>query len=325
MMVRILKDRQGVVLLLVLSTIALFTVMAVNFSADEGLDIELAYNFRDSVQAQYIARSGIEAAITILKKDDASHDSEDEDWGGFPEYALAASEYLKGPAFTGTITDESGKFDLNCLVIGEQKDREFRKAQFKRLFEVLETDISQGELDELAEAVRDWEDEDDETVSGAENDYYQSLDTPYECKNGPMDCPEEILLVKGMKPEYYYGTENYKGLKDYVTVGTGGKINLNTASDVVLMSVSISLTEDVAEAIKAKRPFTQTSANWAQEFDIQGTADETAWINKTLDIRSDLFSADMKGTMPSGAQINITAILDRRLNNDVKIVYYKIY
>ena len=146
----LLKDNRGVILLLVLSIIALFTVMAVNFGADEGLDIELAYNFRDSFQAQDIARSGVEAAVTILKKDDPTYDSEDEDWGGFPEYALAASQYLKGPAFTGTITDESGKFDLNSLALGDDKDKAFRTAQFKRLFSALDIDISQGELDDLA-------------------------------------------------------------------------------------------------------------------------------------------------------------------------------
>lgn len=323
-MKNILKDSRGVVLLLVLSIVALFTVMVVNFGADEGLDIELAYNFRDSVQAQDIARSGVEAAISMLKKDDASYDSEDEDWGGFPEYALAASQYLKGPAFTGAITDESGKFDLNSLVLGEKKDQEFRLAQFKRLFEVLEIDISQGELDELAEAVKDWVDEDDDTVSGAENDYYQTLDDPYECKNGPMDSPEEILLVKGMKPDYYYGKENTKGIKDYVTVGTKGKINVNTASDVVLMSLSNTIGEDVVETIKAKRPFKEKSAQFAQDLGISGSAEELAGINDVTDIKSDVFSADMKGTMPSGAQINIKAVLDR-LNNDVKIVYYKVY
>ncbi|HQI00570.1 MAG TPA: type II secretion system minor pseudopilin GspK [Deltaproteobacteria bacterium] len=321
----LLKDNRGVILLLVLSIIALFTVMAVNFGADEGLDIELAYNFRDSFQAQDIARSGVEAAVTILKKDDPTYDSEDEDWGGFPEYALAASQYLKGPAFTGTITDESGKFDLNSLALGDDKDKAFRTAQFKRLFSALDIDISQGELDDLAEAVKDWVDEDDETVSDAENDYYQTLDDPYECKNGPMDSPEEILLVKGMKPEYYYGKENTKGIRDYVTVGTGGKINVNTASDVVLMSLSDSVDEALAETIKAKRPFKQPSSNWAQTLGISATTEEAAALqNKIIDIKSNVFSANMRGTMPSGAQINIKAVLNR-VNNDVKIVYYRIY
>lgn len=77
-----MRDRRGVVLILVLSMVALFTAMIVVFSADESLDIELAYNFRDSIQAQYIARGGVEAAIAVLSEDDQAYDSEDEQWGG---------------------------------------------------------------------------------------------------------------------------------------------------------------------------------------------------------------------------------------------------
>jgi type II secretory pathway component PulK len=68
--VKILRDRKGVVLILVLAMVAMFTAMIVTFSADESLDIELAYNFRDSVQAQFVARSGVDAAVAILAEDD---------------------------------------------------------------------------------------------------------------------------------------------------------------------------------------------------------------------------------------------------------------
>jgi general secretion pathway protein K len=70
-------------------------------------------------------------------------------------------------------------------------------------------------------------------MGGAEDEYYLSLEPPYHCKNAPMDSIEEILLVKGMKSEYFFTTENYDGLKNYVTVGTSGKININTASEMV--------------------------------------------------------------------------------------------
>ncbi len=323
----VLKDKQGAVLLLVLATVALFTVMVVNFSADQGLDIELAYNFRDSAQAQYIARSGIEAAKAILEKDDKAYDSEDEEWGEFPEYAIAASGYLDGPVFTGVLTDESGKFDLNALGIqGEQGNQAFRQAQFIRLLDVLDIDMNESEKKELADSVKDWVDKDDEeTESGAENEYYQSLDHPYECKNAPMDSPEEILLVKGMKPEYYYGTENHEGLGKYVTAGKGGKININTASDAVLMSISESITEDVVEEIKDCRPFMQESFECIRSLNFSDTSDDMKWIKSAIGINSSRFCADMKGSMPSGAQVNIKAILERNNSDSVRIVYYKIY
>jgi general secretion pathway protein K len=247
------------ILLLVLATVVLFTAMVVGFSADEGFDIELAYNFRDSTQAQYIARAGIEAAVTVLREDDRSYDSADEDWGAFAENALVASAYLDGPAFTGAITDESAKIDLNAILGSDPSDRAFRTAQFRRLFTLLEIDIAAGDLDDLISALIDWLDKDSETDTGAEDDYYQSLDKPYLCKNGPMDCPEEIMLVKGMKPDYYYGTENYRGIGPYLAVNTGGRINVNTASEVVLRSLSDNLDDAVAERVIDGRPYMTTA------------------------------------------------------------------
>ncbi len=322
-----LNDKRGAVLLLVLATVALFTVMVVNFSADQGLDIELAYNFRDSAQAQYIARSGIEAAKAILKKDDQAYDSEDEEWGDFPEFAMAASAYLEGPVFTGSLTDESGKFDLNSLGLqNDQENSAFRRDQFMRLLEVLELDMTESEKSELAASIKDWVDTDDEeTDSGAENEYYQFLDRPYECKNAPMDSPEEILLVKGMKPEYFYGTENHEGLRKYVTAGKGGTININTAPDAVLMSISGLITEDVVEEIKDCRPFMQESFECIRGLNFGDTSGDMTWIKRAVGIKSSRFSADMKGSMPSGAQVNIKAILERNNSDSVRIVYYKIY
>ncbi len=319
---RLIRDRRGVVLLLVLSIVSLFTVMVVNFSADQGLDMELTYNFRDSLQAQYIARAGIEAAVVMLANDDQAYDSEDEDWGAFSDYALAASAFLEGPVFSGTLKDECGKIDLNGLIAeGEQ---EFRVLQLKRLFALLEIEITDEELDDLINALIDWLDPDNETTFGAENDYYESLETPYLCKNGPMDTPEEIMLVKGMKSEYYYGTEQYEGIKGYVTVGTGGKININTAPDVVLMSMSELIGQDVVDSIKDCRPFMQATYECIQGIDLSDTSGEMTWIKNIIDIKSSRFSADIRGSMPSGAQINIKAVLER-INNKAQIVYYKIY
>jgi type II secretory pathway component PulK len=129
-----------------------------------------------------------------------------------------------------------------------------------------------------------------------------------------------------MKPEYFYGTENYHGIKDYVTVGTGGKININTASRTVLLSMSRTyLTEDVADAIEDGRPFlNEQDRSRIQGLDLNDPADEMKWIKNTLGVKSGLFSADINGNMPSGARINIKTVL-QRFQNDVRIVYYKIY
>lgn len=319
------KDKRGVVLILVLSMIALFSAMIITFSSDEGLDIELAYNFHDSIQAQYIALAGVEAAKVILDQDEPSQDSLDDQWAEFPVYAATASGYLNGAQLTGTITDECSKFDLNSLAIKDSYT-ELRKQQFQRFFTLQNIDITTEELEDLTLSIIDWLDTDSEvTMGGAEDEYYLSLEPPYHCKNAPMDSIEEILLVKGMKSEYFFGTENYDGLKNYVTVGTSGKININTASEMVLKSISEHFNDDVVSSIIACRPFTNQNFSCVQGLDLTDGSDQSTWIkNNVLVVKSSRFSVDVKGVMPSGAQVNVKSVLER-INNNARIVYYRIH
>jgi general secretion pathway protein K len=321
-----LKDKRGVVLILVLSMVALFSAMIITFSSDESLDIELAYNFHDSIQAQYVALAGVEAAKAILDQDDRGHDSLDEQWAEFPVYLATASSYLNGAQLTGAITDECSKFDLNSLALKDNYT-EFRKQQFHRLFTLQNIDITEEELDDLTKSIIDWLDIDSEvTMGGAEDEYYLSLEPPYHCKNAPMDSIEEILLVKGMKSEYFFGTENYDGLKKYLTIGTGGKININTASEMVLKGISEQhFNDDVVSSIIACRPFTGQNFSCVQGLNIADGSDESNWIkNNVLVVKSSRFSVEVKGAMPSGAQVNVKSVLER-ITNNARIVYYRIH
>jgi len=60
-------------------------------------------------------------------------------------------------------------------------------------------------------SILDWRDPDDlYRMNGAEPDYYQSLKEPYRCKNGNLDSIEELLLVRGVTPELFYGRNGAK-------------------------------------------------------------------------------------------------------------------
>src|SRR2546429_5741520 len=43
---------------------------------------------------------------------------------------------------------------------------------------------------------------------GAETEYYQTLNPPYEAKNGAIDDLSELLLIKGISAELYWGTSS---------------------------------------------------------------------------------------------------------------------
>ncbi len=323
-------DKRGMVLLMVLSVLVLFTVMVVEFASDQNIDIDLAYNFKDSMQAQYIARAGVEAALLMIKEDDSAYDAEDEEWFKFSEYAMMAGAYLEEGTFSGTLVDESAKFDLNSLVNAEGVHMPERAAQFKALCGLLDIEINPDELQDLVDAIYDWIDLDSETEFGAESDYYEALDRPYFAKNGYFDTVEELLLVRGMKREYLYGQGEKEGLIKYVTVGTGGVVNINTASDTVLLALSDYIDQDVVDEIKDGRPFKNADdLGRINSLDLNMTGDsEEALAMKdlksVLSVQSARFMVDVKGVMPIGATVNIRAAIER-VEKKPRIVYYKIY
>ena len=333
------RDKKGVVLILVLAVFALFYTLIFNFKTDQRMERDLSYNFRDSLQSQYLGNAGVEAAMSMLAQDDNEYDAEDEDWAKFSEYMMVASTSLEGMTIQGTITDECSKLDINSLVeldVDIYKKNEFRAAQLKRLMvDVLKIDISDKEADDLIDSICDWIDLDNDrqgSGGGAENDYYQSLAEPYDCKNGPMDSPEEILLVKGMKKEWYYGTEAYEGIGKYITAGTGvmgkGTININTASKEVLMSLAPRIDENIAETIVGCRPFKKLDEikKCIPNYDtLVDNPNDAQKLQGMVKVDSSMFCVDVKGITPSGAIVNTKAKIFMIDNKTPQIVYYKIY
>jgi type II secretory pathway component PulK len=131
-----------------------------------------------------------------------------------------------------------------------------------------------------------------------------------------------------MKSEYFYGTENFEGIRNYVTVGpvsTAGKININTASEMVLKGISEHFNDDVVSSIIACRPFSTQNFSCVRGLDLSDGSDESNWIkNNVLVVKSSRFSVEVKGAMPSGAQVNVKSVLER-INNNARIVYYRIH
>jgi general secretion pathway protein K len=156
---------------------------------------------------------------------------------------------INDAAMQCTIVDECGKLNLNALMMNERDPNAALAAVLSALFKNLKVE------EDPTDAILDWIDPDDDTRgnSGAESDYYGSFETPYACKNGPMDSIEELLLVRGITPELYFDCnmapderesrlgENRKpvSLPDLLTVRghPRGKINVNTARPELLEAI----------------------------------------------------------------------------------------
>ena len=80
-----------------------------------------------------------------------------------------------------------------------------------------------GMTEDVADAILDWMDEDDEVRDyGAEASYYQGLSPPYR-PNGPLDTVEELLLVRGVTPQLMFGSDtNRNGMVDVHETSASG-------------------------------------------------------------------------------------------------------
>lgn len=105
------------------------------------------------------------------------------------------SERSETPAFA--LVDESSKLNLNTAT--------------REMLEALPNMTS-----ELAAAIIDWRDTDDEaTTDGAESDYYMRMNPAYLCKNAPFETVEELRMVRGCTPELLFGEDwNRNGILD---------------------------------------------------------------------------------------------------------------
>jgi type II secretion system (T2SS) protein K len=115
---------------------------------------------------------------------------------------------------------------------------------------------------EITNAILDWIDPDDEVrkPGGAEAKYYESLDPPRTPKNGPLDSPEELLLVKGVDPDLFYGSPGRPGLRDFISVfNPSASIKLRHAT-ADFLAVLFGLDHDEAEEVVALR--SQTPDGW---------------------------------------------------------------
>lgn len=271
---QIISNHRGMALLLVISLVSVLAILTLQFNREMREDYVVSASLRNSVRLATIARSGTTLAEQILLKDheenefDSLHDS----------WALLTVEDLSTLFDQGslevTVFDENGKFQINSMVLLKKKDQapknanlEETKKQKQRetdirniLWRLLRAEpflVEDGDARSIIDALIDWMDSGDgdwEEEYGAEENYYQSLDPPYSCKNGPIESIEELLLVKGITSELLYGTEERPPLAPLLTPwGNDGKININTADALILQALNLSLDKETAEAMTSYR------------------------------------------------------------------------
>ena len=127
--------------------------------------------------------------------------------------------------------------------------------------------VEEDDANEIAYSIVDWRDENSATSHpdfGAEDDYYEDLDTPYQSKDFSFESMDELLLVRGMTPELF------EKMKPYTTIFGNGMVNINTAPKQILLVLGMS--ESLADHVIAFR------AGVDRE---EGTEDDRIFMNLT--------------------------------------------
>ena len=338
---KILAGNRGIALLITLSVTTILVAAALEYNRRARFEVVSTASARDRMTLSYMASSGIHVAMAMLIKDkgESNFDSLEEDWANSEKIDEILQEipFEKGK-LTVKITDELGKIQVNALVRFPDS-RQFNESQVMLWERLLRAIGSEEDLQEdssptaIVNSVKDWLDsgDDDATtgLSGAESSYYQEQDPPYTSRNGPLEDLNELLMIKGISPELFYGTKDAPGLANYMTVhgmavGAGtnfnwpGRININTADIPVLAALLGTENQDLAQTffefrqeIAAEKDVHDFSnPKWYKN--ITGFSDVT--INsRMITVASDEFRIQSTAALES-IQSSVTAVIKRVKN-----------
>jgi general secretion pathway protein K len=303
----------------VLVLVALLALFALEFSQRSGINLKMAINHAEATQALYYAYGGYQAALTLLKSDTNDSDGPGDVWYG----SLPPIPFGNG-SISVSIEDEKSRFNLKKLVTAYGFEDKRRSVMLQRIFKLLDIDSS------LVDALVDWQDSDEvQLPGGAEASYYNYLTPALTPRNNQFLTVGELLLVKGFDHKLFFlppsarngfADEEYLPLEEYITVYGDGKININTASKVVLVSLSEDMDEFIAEDIIGYRE--NTSFGGIEDLKNVETVSDTLYeeIKDLISVNSNVFRITARGVR-SGFTGVITAVVLRD-SRGFRVVYY---
>jgi general secretion pathway protein K len=246
---RILNPEAGVAFLAVLSAVSVMLLVALAFAGSVQIETRTAIYRKEATQAYALAVGGVQAAILEIAYPPA------EDQLDKPPLWTQGQRLLRVPYEHGEavveIVNETGKLDLNAA----------GKKQMADLFEA--RGLNRADATGLAAAINHWRSppagSDDREAEALEKYYREAGYTP---AHRPFLSVEEVLQVRGMSRDIFYGTAVFsqgKGIEykygvgqDLTIYSRSSQVNVNYASEEVLLSVP-GVDQDLAGPIVEER------------------------------------------------------------------------
>jgi hypothetical protein len=218
-------------LVAVLVVISILSYSAYEFAHWVEIETETAIVQGRETQNRYLAESAVAylEGIERLRRQGAEVPALDNQADYFADMAVSL-EPAEPSEGTGTTEESpSGRFTIRCSpassggastsMLGETTDRYGVESEGARVHlnawwerdpTALEAFLLQlpGGTKELVAGVLDWLDADDDPRDGgAEREDYEKFDPPILPRNGPVESLTELLLVRGMTPEIFWGED----------------------------------------------------------------------------------------------------------------------
>jgi general secretion pathway protein K len=256
------RRESGIALIVVMLVVIVLAGLAGAFAYTMKVEMRLARHSNNSAEMEWLGRSGMELARYVLMMQARipganGYEALNQKWAGgrgVTNDLLAGINLeevrLGGGVFSVTIKDLERKFNINSA----------DEMLLQQALTVVGVDASQFGV--IVDSILDWRDPDNNPrLNGAEDDYYLSLDPPYYCKNGYIDDLSELLLVRGVTPDIYWGPRSTNhfistyqkmssrkandnqgktypvGLADLFNALSAGRLNVNTASATTLQMI----------------------------------------------------------------------------------------
>lgn len=298
---------RGAVLILVLWIAVILSSIALGSAYIARLDMRSAYAPVHEMQAVYGAVAGVENSIAELYYDTHTYTCLNQQWKKNPEWY---NLQIGVGTVAVSIEDEESKVNINTA----------SDAVLGQLLSSLRMQCATVMRDSLL----DWKDTDTTTRQcGAEDSYYTQQAVYRHCKNGMLDCSEELSMIQGFED-----ATTIKPLLPCVTVYGSGKININTASFEVLSSLP---------GIDYKTARTIVAYRSGNDY-IDGTSDDRifettdavqpvvgkkifAQIANYITVKSLFFN--VRSVAKAGTRTKIVDAMLERVGRDVKIKYWR--
>ena len=290
---QILKARQrgsGIALILVVFLLALLIVIVSSFAYSVRVDHRLARNRADDLQVTEIAYAGLEVAKAMLRADQADNKH---DWLGDNWAVPLVPVKIEGATLTVEIVDEDRKLNINDLV-PERTQMEKKKVSVEtirkpvgerivRAVEILGLNLNARQLlKELEEKIN--------------NEKTEALEEEKGLFIGrPFHSLDELIELESVERADLYGEASDHDLEELLSIAGTGRVNLNTASRVILVALSENMTGPIADAIIERREELEGFTSPNQLAEVSGISKELLIeLRRLVKTTSSVFSVTIR-------------------------------